>query len=474
MIFSSLFFLSVFLPATILLYYLCPSGKRNYVLLLASVVFYAWGDARFLWVILLSILINYTGALALSQLEKTAHRKLVLSLFIVLDLTPLLYFKYFNFVLDNLNDCFGFDFTIRKILLPLGISFYTFQGLSYLVDVYRKNVAAQRNPFKISLYIILFPQLIAGPILKYHDIEREIEKRNETFDHFIYGIRRFTLGLGKKVILANSLGYIADQIFSTPVELIGTPTAWGGALAYSLQLFYDFSGYSDMAIGLGAMFGFHFMENFNDPYTSLSITEFWRRWHISLSTWFRDYLYIPLGGNRVSKGRNLFNLLVVFLATGIWHGAEWTFVVWGLFHGFLILFEKVSGFSKPGNSLFSRLLHRVYLLFMVMIAWVIFRSDSLHDSFLYLQNMFGLLKTEPMHSVSFYYTNWGIFISAVAILFATGMFRGLDEKTLLVKPDSDTQTYSFLLFNAFCLFVLFFSFVLLAGKTYNPFIYFRF
>ena len=474
MLFSSVFFVSVFLPAVLLLYYLCPSGKRNYVLLLASYFFYAWGDSEFLWIMFLSILINYTGALALSCSSRQAPRKLLLALFVVLDLLPLLYFKYFNFTLTNLSACFGFDYTLRKIILPLGISFYTFQGLSYLVDVYRKDVAAQKDPLKLALYITFFPQLIAGPILKYHEVERQIEKRQETVDHFIYGIRRFTLGLGKKVIIANSLGYVADQIFATPVDMIGTSTAWGGAVAYSLQLFYDFSGYSDMAIGLGAMFGFRFPENFNYPYLSLSISEFWRRWHISLSTWFKEYLYIPLGGNRVSKLRNLANLLIVFAATGFWHGAEWTFIVWGLFHGFFILFEKVTGFNKPCGAFLSRLLHRLYLLFVVLIAWVIFRSETLHDLFLFLRNMFSMLETDPLHPLSFYFTKWTLLILAVAVVLATGVFRDLNDRTLRFEPDSNAQKLAFALFNAFCLFVLFLSLVLLAGKSYNPFIYFRF
>ena len=474
MIFSSVFFISVFLPAVLLLYYLCPSGKRNYVLLLSSYFFYAWGDAEFLWVMLLSILINYTGALALSCSDRQTWRKSLLILFVLLDLLPLLYFKYFNFTLTNLSACFGFDYRIRKIILPLGISFYTFQGLSYLVDVYRKDVAAQKDLLKLALYITFFPQLIAGPILKYHEVERQIENRQETTDLFIYGIRRFTLGLGKKVIIANALGYVADLIFLTPADMIGTSTAWGGAIAYSLQLFYDFSGYSDMAIGLGAMFGFHFPENFNCPYISMSVTEFWRRWHISLSTWFKEYLYIPLGGNRVSKPRNLVNLLIVFTATGFWHGAEWTFVVWGLFHGFFILFEKVSGFNKPGAAFLSRLLHRLYLLFVVVIAWVIFRSETLHGSCLYIRNMFCLLENDPLHPLSFYFTKWVLIITAVAILLATGIFRDLNEKTLRFEPDSNKQKLCFVLFNAFCLFVLFFSLVQLARNSYNPFIYFRF
>ena len=473
MIFASIFFISVFLPLTLFLYYACPSDKRNFVLLLSSFVFYAWGDAQFLWVMFLSILINYIGAQVLCCF-KNSLRKMILALFVICDLLPLLYFKYYNFVLNNLGACYSFDFILLKILLPLGISFYTFQGLSYLIDVYRNEVQPQRDLLKLSLYITFFPQLIAGPILKYHDVEQEIIKRHETIDHFIYGMRRFMLGFGKKVIIANSLGYVADQIFSTPVEKIGTSTAWGGAIAYSLQLYCDFSGYSDMAIGLGAMFGFHFLENFNYPYISLSITEFWRRWHISLSTWFKEYLYIPLGGNRVSKIRNLFNLLVVFFVTGLWHGAEWTFVVWGLFHGFFILFEKISGFNKNTNSIVSRFFHRVYLLVVVIVAWVFFRSNTLTDSIAFIKNMFFVLKTEPIHTFSYYYTNWAWTVTGIAIIFSTGVFRNFNNLTLPADSDSIKQKIGFVSFNAFCLFVFFLSIVLLAGKTYNPFIYFRF
>lgn len=473
MLFASLFFISVFLPLTLFFYYTCPPDKRNYILLIASVFFYAWGDANFLWVMFLSILINYIGALALSVFRNPL-RKVILSLFVICDLLPLLYFKYYNFALGNIDACYSFDYIFKRIVLPLGISFYTFQGLSYLVDVYRKEVPPQKDLLKLTLYIAFFPQLIAGPILKYHDVEQEIMKRNETIDHFVYGVRRFILGLGKKVIIANSLGYVADQIFSTPITMIDSATAWGGAIAYSLQLFYDFSGYSDMAIGLGAMFGFHFLENFNYPYVSLSVTDFWRRWHISLSTWFKEYLYIPLGGNRVSKLRNLFNLFVVFLATGLWHGAEWTFVVWGLFHGLFIIFEKMSGFNKVSNSFISHAAHRIYLLLVVIFAWVFFRSDNLNDSLLFIKNMLFFLKTEPVFNITYFFSNWALFVVAIAIVCSTGIFRNVNSKTLLCKADSLKSTIAFILFNVFCLFVFFLSIVLLSGKTYNPFIYFRF
>ena len=335
MLFSSMTFVFMFLPIVCATYLLARKELQNYILLIASVIFYAWGEPRYLAIMFLTIIINYVGANYISRSKNPLHRKLLLAITIVADLSFLFYFKYFNFVMDNINAAFNANLTFIDVVMPIGISFYTFQALSYVVDVYRGEVQVQKDIYKLALYICLFPQLIAGPIVKYHDVAEQISDREVTFDKVAYGVKRFIIGLSKKMLIANTLGAVADKIFTQPVEQFDAFTAWIGAIAYSFQLFYDFSGYSDMAIGLGSIFGFKFLENFNYPYISKSITEFWRRWHISLSTWFKEYLYIPLGGNRVSKARNYFNLFVVFLATGFWHGAAWNFIFWGLWHGLL-------------------------------------------------------------------------------------------------------------------------------------------
>ncbi|NLB25903.1 MAG: MBOAT family protein, partial [Bacteroidales bacterium] len=345
MLFSSMSFIYLFLPLVCLLYFLVRADLRNYVLLGASIFFYAWGEPEYLAIMLLTILVNYIGGILIARYPK--YKILSLSLTITANLGFLAYFKYFNFFVENINLLFkGAGLNFIEVIMPIGISFYTFQAISYVVDVYRGEVKVQRDIGKLALFICLFPQLIAGPIVKYNDIADQIDSREVKADKVILGIKRFIIGLAKKVLLANTLGAVADKIFELSPDNMQTSIAWIGSLAYSFQLFFDFSGYSDMAIGLGLIFGFHIKDNFDYPYISKSITEFWRRWHISLSTWFKQYLYIPLGGNRVSKGRNYFNLGVVFLLTGFWHGAAWNFVVWGIWHGLFIIFEKITGWHK--------------------------------------------------------------------------------------------------------------------------------
>ncbi|MCQ2965953.1 MAG: MBOAT family protein [Alphaproteobacteria bacterium] len=352
--------------------------------------------------------------------------------------------------------------------MPIGISFYTFQSMSYTVDVYRKEVSVQKNIYKLALYITFFPQLIAGPIVKYHDIEYQIDNRKEDLDQVYYGIKRFILGLSKKVLLANTLGAIADKVFSLPVHNFDCLTAWIGALAYSFQLFYDFSGYSDMAIGLGSIFGFKFLENFNYPYISKSITEFWRRWHISLSTWFKEYLYIPLGGNRVSKKRNLLNLWIVFLATGIWHGAEWTFVVWGMWHGLFIIIERLTNFAKKEGGKGLSLFKHAYTILAFVIGWVIFRAENLPYAYQYIQNMFGIIKEHHIsYELSYYINNKEILAFFFSTLLSFPLFKNiLNLKTNNVFILYSTDVLIFFLFLLSCSSLL--------ASTYNPFIYFRF
>src|SRR5574344_349077 len=392
-------FIYMFMPILCITYFCIFKKLRNTVLLIASLVFYAWGEPRFLLVMLITIILNYVFGILISEsLNKIEHPEekqkslLFLTIGILCNLAILGYFKYYNFVLENISSLFSVNFDIVKIILPLGISFYTFQSLSYLVDVYREDAKVQKNPFKLALYVALFPQLIAGPIVKYQDIKDQIDDRKIDLDNITYGIKRFVIGLSKKMLIANTCGEIADKIFNQNADAYSPLIAWIGILSYTLQIFYDFSGYSDMAIGLGHIFGFKFKENFNYPYISKSIGEFWRRWHISLSTWFKLYLYIPLGGNRVSSKRTYINLFIVFLATGIWHGAAWTFVLWGLWNAFFIILERFFQINKSeDNTLIRKIILHIYCVFVFLIGWVLFRADNLDYALTFIGNMFGLV-----------------------------------------------------------------------------------
>ena len=468
MLFSSITFISVFLPIVCFLYLCVTKELKNYILLIASIIFYAWGEPRYLAIMLITILINYVGANYISRSNNNQHRKILLNITIIADLLFLFYFKYFNFVVDNINALINGNVSLIDITMPIGISFYTFQAISYVVDVYRKDVQAQKDIYKLALYITLFPQLIAGPIVKYHDIDEQISNRQSNIDNVLYGVKRFILGLSKKMLLANTLGAIADQIFSQPVETFSFVTAWVGAIAYSLQLYYDFSGYSDMAIGLGSIFGFKFLENFNYPYISKSITEFWRRWHISLSTWFKEYLYIPLGGNRVSKQRNLFNLFIVFLATGIWHGASWNFIFWGLWHGTFIIFEKLTGWHKINKGILYSLLQHIYTIFIFVIGWVMFRAENMEYAWKYIKNMFGLIKEHQiMYQLSYYIDNVEILAFVIGGIATTPVFKN-------ILAHNKKSKYSLYILNIWMLVLFILSLATIAASTYNPFIYFRF
>ena len=461
MLFSSMTFVFMFLPLVFTAYLLMPARFRNILLLAASVLFYAWGEPRYVAIMLLTVLINWLGALLIVRFQK--HKTFILTASIITDLSFLFYFKYYNFVAVNINAFAGADIPLLKVIMPIGISFYTFQAMSYLIDVYRGKVRAQSDVFRLALYITLFPQLVAGPIVKYHDMAEQLSRRSITPDKVLYGVRRFIIGLAKKVLIANTLGIVADAIFAQPVANFDVLTAWAGALAYSLQLFYDFSGYSDMAIGLGAMFGFKFLENFNYPYISKSISEFWQRWHISLSSWFKEYLYIPLGGNRNGTARMVFNLALVFLATGIWHGAEWTFVAWGVWHGAFVILEKLSGWHKTSRF---KLLHHTYCLLVLLVGWVIFRAENLTYAYAYLQNMFGLLSSHNItNEIGAYVDNFELIVFAVAIICALPLFKNM----VAVK-----SLWADLAVNIWLLILFMLSTAALASSTYNPFIYFRF
>lgn len=466
MLFSSMSFIYVFLPIVMLVYLLAKKSLHNYILLFASIIFYAWGEPKYLVIMLLTIIINYIGAVTIEKYKK--NKKIILITTIFANLCFLIYFKYFNFLIKNLNLIFHSNINILNIIMPIGISFYTFQAISYIIDVYKGNCKAQKDIYKLSLYICFFPQLIAGPIVKYHDIADQIENRDVTFEKVTLGVQRFIIGLSKKVLIANTLGAVADKIFSQSPYCFSHLTAWLGAVAYSFQLFYDFSGYSDMAIGLGLIFGFKFLENFNYPYIAKSISEFWRRWHISLSTWFKQYVYIPLGGNKCGRTKTFRNLGIVFLLTGIWHGAEWTFILWGCWHGLFICLEKYFNIKDFENNHSLKWLLHIYCLIIVIIGWVLFRSGNITYAMQYLMNMFGFIHPQSINYefTTGYYIDivgWGVLIAAV--FCSVPVFnKMLEIKSKILRG----------FINFYLLILFFLSTIIIASKTYNPFIYFRF
>lgn len=466
MVFSSTIFVFLFLPLVLLCYFLAPKKLKNYILLFFSLVFYIFGGPKFLLVLLFVVLIDYIGAILIT---KTNKKKLFLILTLILNISTLVYFKYTGFFLENVNNIFGLNITIPDIVLPIGISFYTFQAMSYVIDVYRKKVSLQKNYLTLLLYVSLFPQLVAGPIVRYETIEQELKVRKTTFEDVEYGIRRFILGLAKKVIIANQMGALADTIFSS--SDISTPVAWLGAIAYMFQIYFDFSAYSDMAIGLGRIFGFKFLENFNFPYISKSITEFWRRWHISLSTWFRDYVYIPLGGNRKGIKRQIINLFIVWLLTGFWHGAEWNFVIWGLYYFIFLMLEKFV-FNKVLAKT-PNVIRHIYTLFIVLIGWVIFRCESLDSIKTMFTSMFTLKITEfSLNELLIYLETYAIYF-ILAIIFSMPVYYKIVDKINSLKEGRLKLALNILHYGS--LIVIFIiTIMFLAYSSYNPFIYFRF
>lgn len=471
MYFSSMTFLWVFLPITLFLYLAVERfGKNaagNVILLLASLLFYAWGEPVYIFLLLFSVALNYAFGLLL-ETGNVRRRRLALALGVALNLGVLGFFKYFNFFAVYLNKILGGDYIpLSELALPLGISFYTFQAMSYVIDVYRNEVKAQKNFFSLLLYISLFPQLVAGPIVKYKDIEAQIAGRTPDWAKRAYGVKRFIYGLGKKVLLSNVLGKYADMALGLEPDLLSTGLTWLAMVMYTFQIYYDFSGYSDMAIGLGSMFGFEFKENFNYPYISSSIREFWRRWHISLSTWFREYVYIPLGGNRKGSVRTYVNLLIVFLLTGFWHGASVTFVFWGLFHGFFMVVERL-GFGKLLEKKAVRPFSHLYACVAVVCGWVFFRMDGMRRGLRVLKAMFFYQKGE-------YGLSYCMNAEVVAVLVLSVLLCGLLQ-TLLPKLKRrlfDREEIPAL--EAACLFgILALCVISLSSSAYNPFIYFRF
>ena len=485
MVFSSTIFLFLFLPLLLPLYLLAGRWGRNYVLLLGSLFFYYWGETVYVLLMLFSISINYGfGLLIDARQHRGKDGRIFLIAALCLNIGLLAFFKYANFFIDNLNTLtmlIGISpVEMAPVHLPIGISFFTFQAMSYVVDLYRGEVKAEKNPFNVALYISLFPQLIAGPIVRYHDISQQIRCRQTRLEDIVSGSRRFIIGLGKKVLIANVLGRTADYIFSLPTDRVPMGLAWIGACAYTLQIYYDFSGYSDMAIGLGRMFGFHFLENFQYPYTARSIREFWRRWHISLSTWFRDYLYIPLGGSRGSAWRTRFNLITVFFLCGLWHGASWTFVTWGLFHGLFLALERTP-FGSRLLPKTPRPLRHLYVMLVVIAGWVIFRADNISYGVSYIGAMCNPLTPFLYNSQIFLCINnefWFIFI--IAIIASAPVYRllesGLQNMTRRSLPlyASIIKPCAYIANTCFLALVLVYSIASILGGAYNPFLYFRF
>ncbi|MDY5587946.1 MAG: MBOAT family O-acyltransferase [Oscillospiraceae bacterium] len=466
MVFSSTIFLCVYLPLVLLGYYICPKKGRNLFLLIVSLVFYAWGEPKYVFLMIFSILVNYIfGRLMDKHRENKKRLKLMLVLSVVIDIGLLSVFKYTDFIITNVNAIFGANFDLLNIALPIGISFYTFQAMSYTIDVYRNDVRVQKNLIDFGMYITMFPQLIAGPIVRYADVQDQLADRSVTTADFSEGVMRFVVGLGKKVLLANQMGAVWSDIYALGGD-VSALMAWTGAIAYTFQIYFDFSGYSDMAIGLGRMFGFKFPENFRYPYQSVSITDFWRRWHITLSTWFKEYLYIPLGGNRRGLARQALNLLIVWSLTGFWHGAGWNFVMWGLYYFVILFIEKL--FLLKALDKLPKFFRHVYALLLIIIGWVIFASDDVSVLLPYLGSMFGANGAIGGMDV---YT---LLTKAVLLIICCIASTELPKKLFLSAAGAMNEKAAFTLKSVLMIALLALSMILLIGDSYNPFLYFRF
>lgn len=463
MLFTSISFLYYFLPIVIILYFIVPKKFKNFILFVSSIFFYFCGEPIYTFLMIGEIFIAYVGA---RYLEKHRKKSILVSL-LAIYIGALGLFKYSDFTINNINQIFGSKIPLLKLALPIGISFYTFQIISYVVDVYRGKVKAQKSFLKLATYVSLFPQLIAGPIVRYETIEKELDNRTSNFENFAYGVRRFVIGLGKKVLIANMLGELCD-VFSTTNEK-SVLFYWIFAISYSLQIYFDFSAYSDMAIGLGRMFGFHFLENFNYPYISKSITEFWRRWHMSLSSWFRDYVYIPLGGNRKETIILVRNIFIVWALTGIWHGANWTFVIWGLMYGIMLIIEKLL-LTKHLEKMPS-ILQRIYVLFTVMISFIIFNANSIGEAWNNIIGLFGANGESLINASTVYYLKSYLVVLVIAIIGSTPLLKNIIEK---LKTKTNANKIINLLEPIAMASILIIVTAYLVDNSYNPFLYFRF
>ena len=463
MLFTSISFLYYFLPIVIILYFIVPKKFKNFILFLSSIFFYFCGEPIYTFLMIGEIFIAYVGA---RYLEKHRKKSILVSL-LAIHIGALGLFKYSDFTINNINQIFGSKIPLLKLALPIGISFYTFQIISYVVDVYRGKVKAQKSFLKLATYVSLFPQLIAGPIVRYETIEKELDNRTSNFENFAYGVRRFVIGLGKKVLIANMLGELCD-VFSTTNEK-SVLFYWIFAISYSLQIYFDFSAYSDMAIGLVRMFGFHFLENFNYPYISKSISEFWRRWHMSLSSWFRDYVYIPLGGNRKGTIILVRNIFIVWALTGIWHGANWTFVIWGLMYGIMLIIEKL--FLTKHLEKMPSILQRIYVLFTVMISFIIFNANSIGEAWNNIIGLFGANGESLINASTVYYLKSYLVVLVIAIIGSTPLLKNIIEK---LKTKTNANKIINLLEPIAMASILIIVTAYLVDNSYNPFLYFRF
>lgn len=460
MVFSSIPFIFFFFPLCLLFYYIVPFKLKNYVLLFFSLVFYAWGEPVYVFLMIFSCLFNYLCGIFMEKFEK--KKKLILILCVIINILLLGFYKYGNFAIENINSILNLNINKLDISLPIGISFFTFQTMSYVIDVYRKEVKVSHNFFTFTTYVSMFPQLIAGPIVRYETVEKELEKREINFENYQNGLIRFLEGLFKKVLIANTTGFLWNIISSNTYNSV--LTSWLGIIAFSIQIYFDFSGYSDMAIGMGKMLGFNYLENFNYPYIATSITDFWRRWHISLSSWFRDYVYIPLGGSRCKKIINIRNILIVWLLTGIWHGASWNFIIWGLYFGLILIVEKY--ILKKQLEKLPLFFKHLYSILLIIIGWLIFAFEDMSLFTNYFKSLIGINNKFIDNNFMFYLTNYG-FVIIIGIVFSTPIYKEIKEK---INKNNWLKIILYLIY--LLLFIITISFIV--SDTYNPFLYFRF
>ena len=465
MLFTSISFLYYFLPALIIIYFITPKKYKNIILLIASLLFYFYGEPKYVFLMIAEIIIAYIGAILIDKYKNQSKNILIITLFIHVLL--LIIFKYTDFIIQTINDISNANIKLLNIALPIGISFYTFQIISYIIDVYNGKVNVQKNIIKLATYVSLFPQLVAGPIVRYQTVEKELDNRTHSFNNFAYGIRRFSIGLAKKVLIANALGELCSKASATSEKTI--VFFWIFGISYMLQLYFDFSAYSDMAIGLGRIFGFHFPENFNYPYISKSITEFWRRWHISLSTWFKDYIYIPLGGNRDGKYKQIRNILIVWLLTGIWHGANWTFLIWGLLFGIILIIEKI--FLNKFMEKLPSFIRRIYVLFIVMILFIIFSSDNMSVALSNIKGLFGMNGEAFINDYTLHYLKSYLPVLIIALLGSTPFIKILIDK---LRKNKYVNNIINILEPILIVVILVVVTSYLIDNSYNPFLYFRF
>lgn len=460
MVFSSIAFLFYFLPIVLALYYLVPNNIKNLILLISSFIFYFYGEPKYVLLMAFSIISTYICGIFVDKYRGTKKSKIFLILEIIISIGLLIYFKYADFIIKNINLWLSQKIDLINVLLPIGISFYTFQMISYVVDVYKGEVKVQKNILKLATYVSLFPQLIAGPIVRYSTIEKQLENREYSINKFALGVRRFIIGLGKKVMIANVIGVLVNNFLISDDKSV--LFYWLYAIGVMLQIYFDFSGYSDMAIGLGKMFGFEFLENFNYPYIATSITDFWRRWHISLSTWFRDYVYIPLGGNRVSKIKWLRNIMIVWLLTGLWHGAEWNFIIWGIYFGILLIIEKT--FLLKRAEKIPKIFKIAYTLFFVMISFIIFNGNEIIEN---IKGLFGIANIPIISKESIYYLKSYLVVILIGIIGATPIIKNIVKKDKIKKIINGLEPIYL-----FSILLLSTSYII--DGSFNPFLYFRF